>query len=308
MSVNAYQPMKTCPACATENPAANQYCSVCGGVLAPILAMTVDHVSQPSNEPPSTPDSNSSFHGSFLPETKIAGRFRIVSLAGRGGMGEVYRADDLKLGHPVAQQLCAGPAAAHEKGVLHRDLKPANVMIDGRGQVRITDFGLARLADSAIGAGEIAGTPAYMAPEQLGHGETTIQSDLYSLGLIRLILYEVYTGHQVYKGKTNQEIRREREELSLTHPSELVPDIDPAVERAILRCLQQEPGQRPKSARAVAAALTELGHLNLQAKPHWQEWFPKELTGFDLSALESIEPTHFHPVFMVSAFLEAPWN
>ena len=64
-------------------------------------------------------------------------------------------------------------------------------MIDGRGQARITDFGLARLEDSASGVGEIAGTPAYMAPEQLARGETTIQSDLYSLGLI---LYEAFTG------------------------------------------------------------------------------------------------------------------
>jgi serine/threonine protein kinase len=66
-------------------------------------------------------------------------------------------------GLEIAQQLCAGLAAAHEKGVLHRDLKPANVMIDGRGQARITDFGLARLEDGDSGVGEIAGTPAYMA-------------------------------------------------------------------------------------------------------------------------------------------------
>lgn len=322
--------MNTCPVCATENHEANQRCSACGGSLEPTLAETIVATTQrQSRKAAPTSDSDSSVHGRFLPGTKIAGRYRIVSLAGRGGMGEVYRADDLKLGHPVAlkflprdvkegsrsfqhflsevrlsrqiahpnvcrvydiaevdgqhflsmeyidgedlkgllrrigrlprdkgiqiaQQLCAGLAAAHEKGVLHRDLKPANVMIDGRGQARITDFGLARLADGAAGAGEISGTPAYMAPEQLARGETTIQSDLYSVGLI---LHEVFTGRQVHQGGSLQEVIRSHEDSSSIQPSTLVDDLDPAIERAILRCLQKDPGQRPKSARAVAAGL-----------------------------------------------------
>jgi serine/threonine-protein kinase len=71
-----------------------------------------------------------------------------------------------------------GLAAAHERGVLHRDLKPANIMLDGRGQVRITDYGLARSIGEGGRRGEVAGTPAFMAPEQLARGETSIQSDL----------------------------------------------------------------------------------------------------------------------------------
>ena len=322
--------MKTCPACSAENNADSKFCSACGGVLEPGPEATVDH-NPPKNESasPSISDSDSSSHGRFLPGTKIAGRYRIVSLAGRGGMGEVYRADDLKLGHPVAlkflprgvadssrrfqlfvsevrlsrqlahpnvcrvydidevdgqhflsmeyidgedlqgllrrigrlprdkgieiaQQICAGLAAAHEKGVLHRDLKPANVMVDGRGQARITDFGLARLEESASGVGEISGTPAYMAPEQLAHGETTIQSDLYSLGLI---LYEVFTGQPVHKSGSIAELTRAHAASSPRPPAELVADLDPAVERAILHSLQKDPRQRPASARAVADAL-----------------------------------------------------
>jgi serine/threonine-protein kinase len=272
---------------------------------------------------------DSSQHGQLLPGTRIADRYRIVSLLGRGGMGDVYRADDLKLGHVVAlkflprgladdprrlqafhdevrlarqvshpdvcrvydigevegrhflsmeyidgedlrgllrrigalprakgieiaRQLCAGLGAAHERGVLHRDLKPANIMLDGRGQVRITDYGLARSIGEGDRPGEVAGTPAYMAPEQLARGETSIQSDLYALGLV---LYEVFTGRRVREAGSIADLLRAHEESSVTPPSSLVDDMDPAVERVILRCLEKDPRDRPRSARAVAAAL-----------------------------------------------------
>ncbi len=322
--------MVICPSCATRQTQASEFCSACGVALGPELAATVMHnASAPpskSSVPPSS--SVSSHHGRFLPGTKVADRYRIVSLVGKGGMGEVYRADDLKLGHTVAlkflpkelagdpqrleyflsevrltrqishpnvcrvydigeadgqhflsmeyidgedlrvllrrigrlpegkgiqiaQQLCAGLAAAHEKGVLHRDLKPANIMLDGRGQVRITDFGLAKLAGEAA-EGEIAGTPAYMAPEQLTRGQTTIQSDLYSLGLI---LYEVFTGEAARKTSSLPELIRANEESSLSQTLQLPDGINPAVQRTISRCLEREPHERPISANAVAASL-----------------------------------------------------
>ena len=103
-----------------------------------------------------------------------------------------------------------GLAAAHEKGVLHRDLKPANIMIDGRGQVRITDFGLAKLVDDQAD-GEVAGTPAYMAPEQLREGQATIQSDLYALGLI---LHEVFTGEAVNQSANAAELLQRQQDSS----------------------------------------------------------------------------------------------
>jgi serine/threonine protein kinase len=84
-------------------------------------------------------------------------------------------------GLDIARQLCAGLAAAHQRGVLHRDLKPGNVMVDGEGKVRLTDFGLAAITGS-IDASR-AGTPAYMAPEQLAGGTLTPQTDLFALGL-----------------------------------------------------------------------------------------------------------------------------
>jgi Protein kinase domain len=149
----------------------------------------------------------------------------------------------------IARQLCAGIAAAHEKGVLHRDLKPANVMLDGNGDVRITDFGIATLG----GAGEgVAGTPQYMAPELLAGRPATTQSDLYALGQI---LFEIFTGKRAYEARTVGELKHLHETETVTTPSSIVRDLDPAVERVILRCLEKEPEKRPASALTVAAAL-----------------------------------------------------
>jgi serine/threonine-protein kinase len=259
----------------------------------------------------------------------VGGRYRIIGLLGRGGMGEVYRADDLKLGqavalkflpkavsadplllarfhaevrlarqvsHPnvcrvydidevdgqhflsmeyvdgedlasllkrighlhgdkaleVARQLCAGVAAAHEKGVLHRDLKPANVMLDGRGRVRITDFGLAVTGEEAGGTREIAGTPAYMSPEQLAGKGASVRSDVYALGLV---LYEIYTGKRAFDAPTVAEIRRKHAEDPPAPPSSVTAGIDPVVERVILRCLEKDPKARPSSVLQIASAL-----------------------------------------------------
>jgi len=150
----------------------------------------------------------------------------------------------------TARGIAAGLLAAHAKGILHRDLKPANVMLDSRGDARITDFGLALSASDEQG-GEIAGTPAYMAPEQLQGAPATVQSDLYALGLL---MYELFTGKRAHAGTTFPDRLRESSSR-ITTPSEHIHDIDPAVERIILRCLSRDPAERPRSAREVIAAL-----------------------------------------------------
>jgi serine/threonine protein kinase len=155
-------------------------------------------------------------------------------------------------GVEIARKLCAGLAAAHARGVLHRDLKPSNIMIDGHGEVRIVDFGLAAVADQLDAADVGSGTPAYMAPEQLAGREATQQSDLYALGLV---LYEVFTGRPAFEARDIQELLRLRESQPVATPSTLIPDLDHRIERAILRCLEPDPQLRPASALTISGAL-----------------------------------------------------
>jgi protein kinase-like protein len=152
----------------------------------------------------------------------------------------------------IARRLCAGLAAAHEKGVLHRDLKPANIMVDGRGEVLITDFGLAAAAGTVDATAARQGTPAYQAPEQLAGREVTPRSDLYALGLV---LYEVFTGKRAFEAKSMEDLVRMQQEATPASVTSLARDVDPAVDRAILRCLAADPRRRPASAKAVAASL-----------------------------------------------------
>lgn len=350
-----------CIACGTRLPANARFCSKCGAAIEgadPNLTILDDAAIDDSNletiapEPvrtppptarrasgsrprpsavPSNPTLTSSDPiggGRFAPGAMIADRYRIVALLGRGGMGEVYRAEDLRLSqvlaikflpealsrdsaalerfhsevrvarqvsHPnvcrvfdigdidglpfltmeyvdgedlaslirrigrvpfdkaieISRQICAGLAAAHERGVIHRDLKPANIMLDGSGKARVMDFGLAGIAASIAGAEVRAGTPAYMAPEQLAGKEVSTKSDIFSLGLV---MYEVLTGRRAYDAPTLQDLLKSRE-TPVTSPSSLVKDLDPLVERVILRCLEKDPANRPASALQVAAAL-----------------------------------------------------
>jgi predicted Ser/Thr protein kinase len=151
----------------------------------------------------------------------------------------------------MARKVCAGLAAAHDRGVLHRDLKPANIMLDRRGQVIIMDFGLAGLTDQVHGDVR-SGTPAYMAPEQLAGTEVTVKSDIYALGLV---LYELFTGKRAFEAGTMAELMDLQQRAAPVSLTTLVKEVDLAVERVILRCLAPDPKQRPVSALSIAAAL-----------------------------------------------------
>jgi serine/threonine protein kinase len=105
----------------------------------------------------------------------------------------------------IAQQACAGLAAAHEKGIVHRDIKPANLMLTAQGQVKIMDFGLAQLGDRTriTKTGSSLGTPAYMSPEQAKGEAVDRRTDLWSLGVV---IYEMIAGRPPFRGDTEQAV------------------------------------------------------------------------------------------------------
>jgi serine/threonine-protein kinase len=124
-------------------------------------------------------------------------------------------------------------------------------MIEGRGGLRLTDFGLA--ARGELGKSDVAaGTPGYIAPESIAGRETTVRSDVYSLGLV---LYELYTGSPAYPGTKNTDLLTTQSRQDPVAPGIVAPDIDARVERVIQQCLEREPRLRPGSARHVAAFL-----------------------------------------------------
>lgn len=264
----------------------------------------------------------------------LARRYRLGTFLGRGGLGEVYQAEDLLLGetialkllcaarvgdagslaqmrnevrvarqlvHPnlcrvhdmddvggiafltlqyvpgedlarrlkhvgalpqqagisVARQLCAGLAHMHERGFLHRDMKPSNVMIDLIGRVVITDFSLTCLAQQIRDIEFLAGTPAYMAPEQLAGQRVSVRSDIYALGLI---MYEMFTGRRLHAGHTPPAARQ------AAPPSlQFEPGIDSALAALIRTCTALDPALRPACAADVAGVLQSIDAATPQA-------------------------------------------
>jgi serine/threonine protein kinase len=142
----------------------------------------------------------------------------------------------------LALQICSGLKEAHAQGIVHRDLKPENIMIDAQGNVKIMDFGIARSMEAVTRmTGSMVGTPAYMAPEQVGGKPVDYRTDVYSLGLI---LYEMFTGTQAFRADNAVAVALKQMRESPVPPHEIDPQIPVPIERAILKCVEKEPAKR----------------------------------------------------------------
>jgi tetratricopeptide (TPR) repeat protein len=148
----------------------------------------------------------------------------------------------------IADGLLAALELAHGRDVLHRDIKPSNVMVTDDWTAKLMDFGIAKILDSSAGGTtQIAGTPSYMAPEQMVGRGLDARTDLFAVGVT---LYEMVTGYLPYEG-----MRRDQPPIT---PRQLRPELPAEVEAVILSCLSLEPEGRPSSARSARKALGEL--------------------------------------------------
>src|SRR5262245_41607810 len=331
--------MAQCPVCIRLVDDRHSFCPACGAAVPP-SSRTPTQAVREGELPPAEPSPSPTPTGprQLLPGSVLAGRYRIIErVAAVGGMGEVFSAEDTRLGqkvalkfirralerdpemqewfrsevrlarqiaHPyvcrvydigeadgvpfltmefvdgedlasllrriqhlravkaaeISYEICRGLQAIHERGVLHRDLKPGNIMIDGRGHVRITDFGLAALQTAAADDEHIVGTRAYMAPEQRTGGAATRRSDLYSLGLV---LFETYTGRPPHEAASALRARPARRDGTQAAAVSRLPELNPKVASVIARCIDATPARRPASALHVEAELRGVDAIEL---------------------------------------------
>jgi serine/threonine protein kinase len=159
----------------------------------------------------------------------------------------------VRKGIEMIRQLCEGLREAHAAGIIHRDLKPENIMVDQAGNVKIMDFGIARLLSSQqTSTGGISGTPAYMSPEQAEGRTLDIRSDIYSLGLI---MYEIFTGRIAFSGDTPVSVALKQVREKPPAPRSVEPLLPVELEQVILRCLEKNPEKRFNSLEEIEAAL-----------------------------------------------------
>lgn len=162
---------------------------------------------------------------------------------------------DIREALNISVQIASGLSAAHENRIIHRDIKPQNIIMSRDGKVKVTDFGIAKVADSTTVTTTAAGTVHYISPEQARGGYSDERSDIYSLGIT---MYEMVTGRVPFEGETNVAVALMHIQSEMVPPRKLEPSIPVSFEKIILKCTQKKPERRYASAKELITDLRKV--------------------------------------------------
>jgi serine/threonine protein kinase len=186
-----------------------------------------------------------------------------------------------------AADLATALGRAHHAGIIHGDVKPANIMITEEGEVKLSDFGIARFATQVSGSGRIMGTPAYLAPEQILGEPHSTRSDLFSLGIV---LYQMLTGVPPFDGSSVAAVCAQILTADPVPPSRRNPALPSGLDHIVMRCLAKKAEDRYPSGDALAASLFPLARrAPLAAAPApCVSWWSRPIQGRDIWAFASV--------------------
>ena len=202
----------------------------------------------------------------------------------------------------IVRGACHGLDYAHRAGVIHRDVKPGNLLVAKEtGALKLADFGIAKAAEQTriTQVGAVLGTAAYLSPEQATGEEAEAPSDIYSLGVCT---YQFLAGRLPYEYSSLTELALKQQNEGVAPITDFRPDVPPALDLAIRRCLERDPSQRYASALEMAAALEAGLHGGDPGTAAWQTSSTQMLAGEDATqalprtqALPSRQPTYAPP-------------
>ena len=202
----------------------------------------------------------------------------------------------------IMKALCSAVGYAHNNNVIHCDIKSANIMVDRGGHIYLSDFGIARHAESDVTAMPGAGTPAYMAPEQILGRTVTKETDIYAIGVL---LFELLTGVRPFRGSenprdqtgntANERIRYAHLNLPAPDPRQFNPTISPSLSAVVLKALEKDPSARYSSCQELFSTLCEV----LDAVP---ELIPDQLSRIFQAPIPEVQQTLQERLTTMSSF------